>query len=334
MRILVLNLLNIGDLLFSTPALRALRRAYPAAHIDLLVNERIREVVAHSPDIDAVIGIPKRARALPFLRQLLAQLRANRYDMAISFHDAEWVSLLTCLSGAKRRYGHAAPAFRPFFHRWSAFGTETIHEVEVCLRVLEDIGVPTADSGPMSIYVDPASRERAEAKWAAAGLAAAPVVIGLNPGASTLIKRWTAAGFAGVIDRVRAAGYAPVLFGAADEQPLVDAILALTAVPPAVLTGRLTLLECAALIGKCAVFVSGDTGPLHMAAAQRVPVVALHIDAEKTRRYGPYATPHIVLHPPIAPFGLPSTVSWLADITPDAVFAAVTALFAEKSPAP
>ena len=108
MRILVVRLRLIGDVVFTTPAIRALRQRFPDAHITYLVEPAAAPVVAHNPSIDEVIVAPRRRGLMQLVADVALgrRLRARRYDLAIDFHGGPRSSLLTWLSGAKVRLGY------------------------------------------------------------------------------------------------------------------------------------------------------------------------------------------------------------------------------------
>src|SRR5262245_46369363 len=107
-RILLVRLRQIGDVVFTTPAVRALRKRFPDAHLSYLVEPAALPIVEHDPHLDDVIVTP-RLRGVAGLRAdiaLLKRLRAGRYDLAIDFHGGPRASVLTWLSGAPRRIGY------------------------------------------------------------------------------------------------------------------------------------------------------------------------------------------------------------------------------------
>jgi len=290
MKILVVNFLYIGDLLFATPFLRALHECYPEAQLDVLIDRPYRELMAYHPLLSDIIAVEKKQ--LNGLRQLLPlimDIRRRRYDMVINLHESEVPTIITICSGAPQRHGIGVRFFKRFFTSFSKERTD-VHQVQAYLDVLRDMGQePLANHG-LELHVDEASQRAADSIWQQAGLLDCPRVIGINTGGSWPSKRWTVEGFAAFADLLQQEGYRPVFFGGTADIPMVEAICALMSTPPVLFTGKLTLLELAALCGKCAAFVSGDSGPLHVAVSQQVPAVAIFGPSDPVR-YAPFG-PH------------------------------------------
>ena len=297
MRILVVNLLYLGDLLFSTPALRVLYNACPGAEIDMLVNRVACQIVQHNPLLHKVypIDAPKRTGSLSVFLENMKLLRNRGYDMAICLHyDNERATIITAFSGAKKRGGFAKPGMQFLYNGPSVTYLPAGHTVEQNLHVLHKFGVPDAPHNNLEMWPGDEGQAAADRLWQEAGLAGNDKVVGLNPGASFPTKLWTVEGFAKISDMLILDGYTPVLFGGPMDVERAAAISALTIHPPISFAGKVNLLGLVALIKKCATFISSDTGPMHIAAAQQRPVVALY-GPTKADLFGPYGTEHVVI---------------------------------------
>ncbi|MEI7831920.1 MAG: glycosyltransferase family 9 protein [bacterium] len=297
MRILVVNLLYLGDLLFSTPALRVLHNAYPGVEIEMLVNREACQIVQHNPLLHKVypIDAPKRMEPLSVFLDNIKLLRSRSYDMAICLHyDNERATIITAFSGAKQRGGFAKPGMQFLYNSPAVTYLPAGHTVEQNLHVLREFGVPEAPHNNLEMWPGDEGQEKADRLWQEAGLAGNDKVIGLNPSASFPTKLWTVEGFAQVSDMLTRDGYTPVLFGGPMDVERADAISALTTYPPISFAGKVNLLGLVALIKKCSTFISADTGPMHIAAAQQLPIVALY-GPTKADLFGPYGTEHVVI---------------------------------------
>lgn len=329
-KILVISLLNIGDVLFTTPALRSLRAAYPDARIDMLVNNRSAETVVHNRNLSRVIVIEKSGyhKSPKGFVELIRSIRRERYDTVINLHGCARSSLITVLSGARQRCGLVSRGFDWLYHK-PIHQRRDIHRVDSHLQILNDLGIPTLQGLGMEMHVDDASRESAQTKMAEAGVRVEGVYIGLNPGASVTLKQWTAEGWAQLSDLLVEQGYTPVLFGGPGDVPLTDKISELCRTRPSTMSGKLTLLELAAAVTRCQVFVSVDSGPLHIAAAQGVPIVGLYGPTDPIE-FGPYRVPNVVLGSSgecdSCRQRLDSGHTCIANIKPPAVFEAVRKL--------
>lgn len=292
-RILVVRVDLLGDVVLSLPAVRALRRAYPRAQIDMLVLHSTAGILAgESADIERVLTFDPHAwrRPTALLRprtwrdalHLLRTLHAARYDLAISI-SGDIGSILTRLSGARRRVGYAAEAY-PFLL------TDTLpggryrvhqHEVRYVLALAERAGglVRPGDDA-LSLRVLPQAAKRMDEMLRAArrSSGARGPVVALHAGARNgQAKRWPPAHLAALADRLIAELDAlVVLSGAPSEAPLAREVLAHCTRRPINLVGKTSLQELAALLAASDLLVTGDSGPLHIACAVVTPVVALH----------------------------------------------------------
>ena len=190
------------------------------------------------------------------------------------------------------RHGIGVRFFKPFFTTFVKERTD-IHQVEAYLEVLRHIGVAHPVHQGLEMYVDEAARQSAECCWQQAGVGEHPRVIGINTGGSWPTKRWMVEGYAAFADLLRREDYLPVFFGGPTDVPMVEEISARMATRPLCFTGKLSLPELAALLGRCAAFVSGDSGPLHIAVSQHVPAVAI-FGPSNPIRYAPYGA-HVLV---------------------------------------
>jgi heptosyltransferase II len=293
LKILVIDLLNMGDLLFTTPALRVLRSAYPEASIDMLATTQFRDTLLLNPHLNEVIGFDKSGyhRSARHFLALVAQLRSSRYDLLISFHASAKTALIAALCGARQKWGLVSGTFEKVFDRPVRQRTD-IHRVDSYLQVLYDLGIPESGHQGMEMWIGTAADQRVSELWQEEGLTAAPAV-GLMPGASVPMKRWPTQRFAELADRLGDNGMRPVIFGGAGETEMASEIASKTQCTVADFTSRLSVMELAAAARRCSVFVSGDTGPLHVAVSQKVPVVAL-FGPTRPEEFGPYQVPSVV----------------------------------------
>ena len=276
----------IGDLLFTTPAIRVLNNAYPHAEIDALVNRTSAPVLQHHPLLRRVIGFNTKPRidSPSTLFHLLCQLRRERYDLAISLHGGnERAALLTGLSGAKRRGGYVNPHFRFLFTRDITTPLNDLivaapkHITEIYIDVLTKIGIPRSAHRGLEMWSGEEAPRSAATLWAQLGLTGqSPPVIGIFPKASQPIKTLTITGYALLCDLLTQAGMTPLLFGSPGDREFVEAIRTQSLSNPLSLAGQTSLLELGELVRKCALVVSVDTGPCHIAAARHVPLVLMH----------------------------------------------------------
>lgn len=285
---------RLGNLLLVTPTLTALRRALPDAGIDLLVTPAWNDLLRDHPDLDRVVTWDRALLARPWrLVGFARRLRAAGYDLAIDGSEGSSLTgaLLARLCGARwtvaprpSRYAalYSAPVTRP---------PGSHHLIDRLGDLLEAIGVPRCDA--MKVAVDRSDRTGAAREWRDLGLDGGTPVIGVQIGARGE-KRWPLAHFAEVVRGIAALGACPlILAGPEDLDRLNDLGPSL---PPGVpILGPRPARRFAALLERCAVVVTGDTGPMHLAAAVGTPTVSIFL-RDNHPTYAPRGRSHRCVH--------------------------------------
>lgn len=332
-RVLLVRLSAIGDVVNTLPAVTLLRRARPEVFLGFAVEDRARDVVVGHPLLDRVHVFPRRRwrellrsarpRALAELgrevRAYVGELRAERYEVVLDAQSNLKGAAHAFASGAPRRIGFARGHDYELNHLLS---TEQVtppadrpHRVDKFVSLLGAIGV----SGDERTYVlpdDAAARTRVAAYLTQSGLAPKSFVV-LHPGTSDhgAEKRWPAESFAALARGIDATLARPVLVTwGPGEEDLARRVCELAPGAARLAPRTASLLELVELVEQAAVFVSADTGPMHLAAAAGVRCVAL-FGPKDPAVYGPYGPGHVVLRPPSG--------RATAGIAPDAVLAAV-----------
>lgn len=289
MNILIVRLRQIGDVVFTTPAVAALRQHYPQAHLTYLVEPAGAAVVAHNPHLDEVMVAPRRPGLAGFLADLTLgrRLRAARYDLAIDFHGGPRASLLTFLSGAPVRIGYnvigrgwmyTRVVDRP---RRLRARHSVVNQWDL-LRAL-DIDAPSPARNPVEMPLDADAVAGVDRRLAAAGVTRAHEVVVVHVSASSPFRRWPLASF---IEMVAALAAGPdrrvvVTSGPSEQRAANDVIegararLAPRDRARVLKCGDFSLAELRALVERSAVYIGGDSGPLHIAATSHTPIVAL-----------------------------------------------------------
>lgn len=284
----------IGDGVFSSPVLGALRAAYPQAQIEMVVDSRTAPVLEHHPALNRLWVFNKAAgdyKFWPYLKKL-STLRQTRYDAVINLHPNERASLLAVLARAKRRVGACARWFERWFNPPLVID-ETCHQVEAYLKLLAPLGIALPAKPALEVCPAPQNKEALppEVKEALAPLVKPPL-IGLNLGGSWPTKRWPPAYYAQLAQMLIAQGFRVVLLGGPMDLPLskacLEAMEADTRQAVLVWTGQLSLGQLLWVFGSLHTLISGDSGPLHMAASQGCATVALFGPSNPVR-FRPYA---------------------------------------------
>ena len=308
-RVLAVRLGAIGDVANALVFATALRDAAPELHLAWVVHPLAEPLVRDHPAVDRV-HVWRRGTGLRGLRSLAAELRRARYDLAVDLQRIAKSALVARLSGAPRVLG--ADRARTKELSWLLTrerlppGDPGAHVTALYLEFARYLGARAAE--PRHVLPrDPAAEAWAEALVAELG--GPPVLV--NLGATKPANRWAPERFGRVAAALRAAPGLPVcLTGGPDDEGRARAALAAAGPGSGVrdLVGRTSLRQLVALLARAALFLGCDTGPMHLAAACRTPVVALFGPADP-RRTGPWQPPGAALHrvlqvpPPCAPCG-------------------------------
>ena len=279
--ILVIHLMHLGDLMLGTPVLAALRQQYPTARITLLADKKLADVVAANEHLDECLLIDKKGAdggILGILRYAM-RLRKNHYDLVINLHRNERSSALAALSGGRRIVGYAKPGFALAFDHVSPSQNQVMHEVHSHYAALRAAGVLHADgTAGLEMWIPPAAEEEAERLWQA-HFAPTDKVIAINIGASWATKRWIDAYFAVVADTYLRRGYHIAVMGGPMDREMVEECRARMEEREHphlhIFTGQVSLGVLAGLLSRCILFITTDSGPMHVGVAMHVPVICM-----------------------------------------------------------
>jgi len=340
-KILVVRTDRIGDVILTTPALRALRRSFPEAEISILTARATEDLVKGNPDIDVFLVDDRagRHKGLTGFWRLVREVKACGFDAVINFHTKRRTNLLCFLAGIPRRIGYKN-------NKFGFLLTDRVkddrpqgmkHEAQYCLDLLGTLGV---DGGETALFL-PVREE--EERWAGDFMekcrAANPgsKSVALHLGASCPTKRWPLSYFADLIQMIAARG--PVFFvvlGTGEHSGMARNLSQQTA--PAVfydLTGKTSLARTVSVLKRCDLLVSSDSGPVHIAAAFNRPVVSIFTRNQpgiNPERWKPLGENSRYVSPPVD-MGISFAKGEIEDhgflyrVTPQQVFDAVDALF-------
>jgi ADP-heptose:LPS heptosyltransferase len=287
-RVLLISATGLGDTLFSTPALRALKERFPSWSLEVLGHRQYGALLAHNPHVQQLWVYPGRGWRLFSLGR---QLRQRGYDLVIILHgnDPE-ATLLAYWTGSPFIIGSAySPLAFAYSGRVKA-GDPGEHAIERRLNYVRLLGADTQDK-KMDLFLPPEEVARAEAILAQHFGAPPPLLVALHPTGSDPYKWWPHESFVALGNFLHETYGAALLIisGSQDRQAAQDLAGRLSG-PTLVTGGSHALLTVAALLRQCRLLVANDSGPLHLALALRVPSIAL-IGADDPRRIGPYAVP-------------------------------------------
>ena len=277
-KILVFNVNWLGDVLFSTPAFKALRETYPKAHIACIVHPRAKEILEGNPNIDEIIIFDEKVKDKHLINKFkfISGLQKRKFDTVYLFHRSFTRLMLMVMASIPNRIGYKAKK------RSSLFLTKRIplpganmHRVEYFLNILRACGIPCRDRN-YEFFVDSQSRRKIKQMLDSAGLKERDLLVVLNPGGNWLLKRWVPEYFSELANAlIRDFNAKIIISGSEKDVALAQSIAEKLEQKPLIACGKTTLKELGALIEASSLFVSGDSGPMHIAASLGVPVLAL-----------------------------------------------------------
>jgi lipopolysaccharide heptosyltransferase II len=337
MRVLIAQTSFLGDVVLSTPVCAAVRRQYPDAHITMLVRPDAAGILDGHPHVDAVLSDDKRGRARGIgALGVVRQLRHGRFDVALALHKSFRTAWLLAAARIPRRIGFRQSAGWFFYHR-RVERAPSRHDVERNLGILAglDIDPGTAITRPfVACSADAVARFHAVLRTR--GIDAGARLIGVAPGSAWATKRWTVDGYAALLTAIQHELHAtPVLLGAAADAAAAAAIQRGAGAAGVNLVGHTDLAMLVAAVDQCAVLVTNDSAPMHIAVARGTPVVAIFGPTAPQQGYGPYTDRAVIVQRdlpcrPCSRHGGPScplgTHACMKDITASEVLSAVEAL--------
>lgn len=294
-KILVTFLMHLGDLTLTTPFIHALRKAAPDAHITYLVDEKLKDVVLHNPYLDEVITIDKKGRdnSILALMACARKLSGMNFDVLINLHPNERCSFICALTKTKLRVGTAHPLLK---FKWDIFTplNRKIHAAEMYMDILKQLGVKNIEHNGLEIFPSEEHKQQAENFWRENGVFRTDKLVGFNIGSAVVTKRWAPERFAQVADTLAAKGYKPVFFGGTMDEEMVQEAVSKMKTTPVVATGAFTIGTLAAAMKRCSLIITNDSGPMHVAISQKVPIVAMY-GPSSPKLYGPYTKDAVVV---------------------------------------
>jgi heptosyltransferase-2 len=270
----------LGDAVMTTPAIGAVRHFFPDARITLLANPLVAELFTPHEWVDGVMVYDRKGRhaGIGGRLALAAELRERGFDLAILLQNAFDAALLTWLARIPRRLGYRTDGRWMLLTHGVRMTTEKkkLHHVDYYLAMLGEYGVTTVVNG-LVLTVTPEEERATNAMLSAAGIGADDFVLGINPGATYgAAKRWYPERFAAVAEVLSGRWNGKtVLTGGPGEAAIAGEIEAAMRGGCLNMVGRTSVRELMALIKRCNFFVTNDSGPMHLAAAFGVPLVAI-----------------------------------------------------------
>jgi len=308
-RILIRGVNWIGDAVLTLPAIQSIRRSFPDSHIALLVKPWVSGLFKENRDIDEIILYDDCHRGISGRIRLSRELRKKKFDTAILLQNAFDAALITWLAGIPKRIGYKRDGRGLLLTDAVSIKPEILeqHQVHYYLDLLNSAGIKTSVTEP---YISISETERT---WARNHLSSCfsdstTPLIGINPGAAYgSAKRWLPERFAELIIKIfTEINGRVIIFGNESETEIANEII--TEINRLkiklkienyrsrllLMSGKTDLRELASLISECDAFITNDSGPMHMASALLVPVIAIFGSTSPVKT-GPFGHIHKII---------------------------------------
>ena len=331
-RILIFNVNWLGDVLFSTAAIRAVRRNYPSSFIACIVPSRCYQILRGNPHLDEIIIYDEkdRHRGLVAMFKFVQYIRSKRFDMVFLLHRSLSRALLCSLAGIPERIGHATKK-RAFLltKKIPPPDPHSMHRIDYYLDVIEKAGLKAEDRYT-EFFFSPEDEAHARRFLDRQGIKDGDFVVGLSPAGNWIPKRWPQEYWARLADLLIERLLAKVIItGSAADMALAGRITNLMVNKPILACGSFNLKQFSALCKRLDVLVSGDTGPLHIAHAVNTKNIIALFGPTSPAVTGPTPSGQVVIVQKDVGCVLPCYITHCKEprcmmaVTPEEVFAQV-----------
>jgi len=277
-RILVVRTDRIGDLLLSTPVIHALRQKYPQAYISMMVAPHAKDIIEGNPYLDEIIVYDKDGKHKSWLRsfKFAGRIKKKKFDLALILHPTNRVHLLTFLAGIPERLGYNRKiGFLLTRKREHTKQEGKKHEAEYNLDLLSDLGI-TGNARDLFMPVRNESELWVKDLFVKQGIKDTDKILAVNPGASCPSKVWPAERFAQVAEKLAGRyNFKILILAGPKDMHLADKVAQGIKVKAINLAGKTSVSQLASILKRCALFISNDSGPVHIASALGTPVISI-----------------------------------------------------------
>ena len=340
-RIVIFNVNWLGDVLFSTAVIRNIRFNYPQSHIACIVPERCLPVLEGNPYLNEIIIFDEKGPHRGFSGKLafIRDLKARGFDSVFLLHRSITRAFIAWAAGIRERIGYTS-AKRGFLLTIKVRPPDIrqVHRIDYYLGVLKGAGLAVKDRHT-DFFFSESDRRAVEDFFQSHQVHARDVVIGLNPGGNWGPKRWHKENFALLADRLVEEYGAKIIFtGSPDDKGLVYHIRSLMRFDAISACGSLSLKQFAALCARLSVFISADSGPLHISNAAGAKQIVALFGPTDPRLTGPVPAQRVAVIQKNIGCAIPCYAADCRDnrcmkaISVDDVCAAVRSLSSESNP--
>jgi heptosyltransferase-2 len=288
-RILVRGVNWVGDSVFVTPSLTTLRTGFPKARISLLIPEKVGDIYRGNPNIDELIIDKSREGGLRERIKLIRSLKEKEFQLGIIMQSTSYdPAILFFLARIPERIGYSHSLRNLLLTKVVARPRKVLHEVDFFLGLIETLGIGIKTK---EVFMP---EDKEASRWAREFLAnhgyrEGEVLVGIFPGAYFgPAKRWFPARYAALSNRLQEEyGAKVIIFGGKNDLTLTQKIINDLKGKVIDATGKTSLRQLRALIGKCRLFITNDSGPLQVASTTATPIVAL-FGSSSYKKTGPW----------------------------------------------
>ena len=289
-KILIINVNWLGDVIFSTPFIRAVRETYPDSYIAVMAVPRCREVLETNSRINDLILFDEDGREKGLIGKICfaGRLKKEKFDMAFILHRSFTRALLTRLAGIKERIGYDTKGRGILLTKKLKYPDKELHRVEHFLKLAEAVGADISKKN-YEFFITDADRKKAGSLLESLGVSANDRFAVLNPGGNWNPKRWPAESFSSLGDMLADKyGVRIVISGGEKDSRLAEEILGRMKHKAVSVCGKTKIRELAAIFEKAKLIVSGDSGPMHIAVSVGTNTAAIFgpTDPKITGPYG------------------------------------------------
>lgn len=277
-RILIVNVNWLGDVLFSTPFIRAVKNNFPNAYIACMVAPRCREVLQGNPCLDEIIVYDEKGIHAGLFGKIkfIRQLKGYDFDTVFLLHRSFTRTLMAYLAGIPERIGYYTPKRSALLTKAPKPPQPTLHRAKFYLNLLKALGLRTDDNG-CEFFISGQDESWADGFLKASGIKEGQRIIIFNPGGNWLPKRWPAANFGLLADEITEHFGSMVKILISGSEKDLELAQRISRIYKDAITacGLATLKQSAALFKKADLVISSDSGPLHIAVSVGANVIAL-----------------------------------------------------------
>jgi heptosyltransferase-2 len=301
-RILIVRTDRIGDVLLSTPVIKALRDSYPNAYMAMIVSPYAKDIVEGNPYLDEVIIYDKDGKHKSWVRSMkfARNLKKKKFDLTIILHPTNRVHLVTFFARIPKRVGYDRKLgflLTDKIRHTKQLGEK--HELEYALDLVRYLGIEPKDKS-LFMPIKPESEKWVEELFQQEGIEKTDKLLVIHPGASCPSKIWPSERFAEVADRLMEKyGFKVLLIAGPKDIKIAQEVIKKMRHPAVNLAGKTSVSQLATILKKCQLFISNDSGPVHIASAVGIPVISIFGRNQKglsPLRWGPLGRKDRVLH--------------------------------------